>query len=135
MLVKLPAQITLLRIINVWQLLAIHEALDERRFAINFEPLLDGTVQRVVPGRKQTLFIDDGAAIILSLIEIPGEGYLAGRIMQLPPITGVHAVLEQQVAGDVVTGHAARRDVLHYQVATRVADPKQLAFRIELCEC
>jgi hypothetical protein len=75
-------------------------------------------------------------------------------------IAGVHAVLEEQVARDVVAGETAvghifprgvgrlvrvgrgidepgglgRGDVLHHQVAARIADPQRLAFGVEFSE-
>ena len=38
---------------------------------------------------------------------VPGEHRLAGGVVQHPAIAGVHAVLEQQIAGDVVAGNEA----------------------------
>ena len=78
---------------------------------------------------------------------VPGEHRLAGGVVQHPAVAGVHAVLEEQVAGDVVAGQRTRatgssglvvrhgrRDVLHHQVAARIANPQRLAFGVELGE-
>ena len=36
---------------------------------------------------------------------VPGQHRFAGGVVQHPAITGIHAVLEEQIAGDVVAGH------------------------------
>ena len=74
---------------------------------------------------------------------VPCQHRLAGCVVDHPAITGIHAVLIEQITGNVVTGNTpgrncfylgliefigcARRfrwsDVLHHQVLTGVADP------------
>ena len=77
---------------------------------------------------------------------IPGEHRFAGGIVQHPAVTGIHAVLEEQIAGDVVTGRKTcdrigslivrhrRRDVLHHQIVAGIPNPQRLAFGVELGE-
>ena len=40
---------------------------------------------------------------------VPGEHWLARCVVQHPAVTGIHAVLKEQVASDVVTGRKALR--------------------------
>src|SRR5262249_7055160 len=71
-----------------------------------------------------------------------------GGVHQHPAVAGVHAMLEEQIAGDVVTRDSISRhcvarlvvglgwrDVLHYQIAAGIAYPERFSFGVELCEC
>ncbi len=62
-----------------------------------------GAVQRVVL-RGRALLGDERVGGLLPLVQVPGEHRLAGGVVEHPAIAGVHAVLEEQIAGDVVSG-------------------------------
>src|SRR5829696_1417061 len=74
---------------------------------------------------------------------VPGEHWFTRRIVQRPALSGIHAVLKQQIAGNVVTGSESvrwifrlivwhrRRDVLHHEIPACIANPERLAFRVE----
>jgi len=60
-----------------------------------------------------------------------------GRSHQHPAIAPIHAVLKQQISGNVVAGGIVRlctrrRDVLHHPIAPPILNPQGLALGIEL---
>ncbi len=87
----------------------------------------------------------------MPLIEIPGHHRFARSIHEHPAVTSVHTVLVEQVASDVVTGNTVgwnilclqlvnfvnrsrrldRRDILHHQIAARIANPERFTFGVE----
>src|SRR5262249_41531058 len=82
------------------------------------------------------------------VVQIPCQHGLSGGVPQHPAVAGVHAMLEEQIAGDVVTRDSISRhcvarlvvglgwrDVLHYQIAAGIAYPERFSFGVELCEC
>src|SRR3954465_3289766 len=73
---------------------------------------------------------------------VPGEHRLACGVIQDPAVSGIHAVLEEKVSGDVVTrsestyrvvGLVVRHGwsyVLHHEILAGIADPQRFSFRI-----
>ena len=98
-------------------------------------------MQLVVLGVEHALLHRSARAFV---VHIPGQHRLPGRVHQHPAVTRVHAVLEEKITGNVIAGNETGRgigglivrywwrDVLHHQVAARVAYPQRLAFGVEL---
>ena len=88
---------------------AVVERLDQRgRGIIQLEPLLRGPVQRIVFRAEQSILNGRSRSLVVC---IPGQHGFACGIVDHPAVARVHAVLEEQVAGDVVAGSGVRRRV------------------------
>ena len=57
---------------------------------------------------------------------VPGQHRFTGGVVDHPAVTGIHAVLEQQIAGNVVTGNAAGWNVLDLRLIKFVDCSRQL---------
>jgi len=88
------------------------------------------------------------AVIPAPFIDVPRQQRAAHGIREHPAVTAIHAVLEEQVARDVVTRCETlrlkvacvvklidavgqwRHDVLHHAVSTRILNPEWFAFGV-----
>lgn len=59
-------------------------------------------MQGIVVGGVEAMLLVESAGVILPLVVVPREHGLAGGVDQHPAVAGIHAVLVEQVAGDVV---------------------------------